>query len=69
MPVYEFFCKCGKRVDRLVPVDERDTQVCTCGEIMERKISVPGAAIYRYKERDRLLNQYGPVPDFKKKAF
>ena len=55
MPEYDFFCKCGERGNRIVSVDDRDTQVCTCGKIMKRKISLPGKAVFRtiYKDAPR----------------
>lgn len=56
MPIYELFCKCGEGEARVIPMDERDAQVCTCGKTMKRKISVPGLAIIRQTGNDMALS-------------
>ena len=56
MPVYELFCKCGVMDTRVVPMNERDAQVCMCGNTMRRKISVPGLAIIRQTGNDMALS-------------
>jgi putative FmdB family regulatory protein len=41
VPVYEYICdRCGKRIERLCPVVDRDSIVnCTCGHNMTRHLS------------------------------
>jgi len=41
MPIYEYRCDCGGERDEILPLADSDkVQVCECGKIMERKISV-----------------------------
>ena len=37
-------------------MNERDAQVCTCGNTLKRKISVPGIAIIRHTGNDMALS-------------
>jgi putative FmdB family regulatory protein len=46
MPIYEYRCKCGREKEITLSFNEYDkTQVCECGEVMARKISLPQPAI------------------------
>lgn len=42
MPVYEYLCpNCGKQEDRMVKFEDRNNQVCQCGEKTNKRISAP----------------------------
>ncbi len=42
MPIYEYECECGEKEDKLLPMQEgSQPQVCTCGKVMWRIMSVP----------------------------
>lgn len=42
MPMYEFKCDCGHRVDKFLKMAAYNTpQTCNCGRVMTRQISVP----------------------------
>ncbi len=46
MPIYEYRCDCGKKEDRLLPMQEyNQPQVCVCGKVMQRKVSIPSFVI------------------------
>ena len=37
MPMYEYICECGKVLERIVKLSERDIkQKCECGKLAER---------------------------------
>ena len=41
MPIYEYQCECGEKEDKLLPMQESSQpQVCTCGKVMRRMMSV-----------------------------
>lgn len=48
MPLYEYECTdCGTKEDMLVPVDERDKQVCErCKKLLVRLVSKPGKPVW-----------------------
>ncbi len=39
MPIYEYKCKCGNEGEFILPLDP-EPQICECGEVMQRKISI-----------------------------
>ena len=39
MPIYEYKCKCGNEGEFILPLNPQP-QVCECGEVMQRKMSV-----------------------------
>ena len=42
MPLYEYQCECGEGKDILLSFQEADQpQICKCGKVMQRKISLP----------------------------
>ena len=41
MPLYEYQCECGNGKDILLSFQDTQPQVCKCGEVMQRRISVP----------------------------
>ena len=42
MPLYEYQCECGNEKDILLSFSETDQpQICKCGRVMQRKISLP----------------------------
>ena len=42
MPIYEFICECKRKKEAILPFSEADKpQVCKCGNVMQRKMSVP----------------------------
>lgn len=48
MPAYEYCCPaCGTSVARIVKIDERDRQVCTCGNFLSRQMSACLPPIFR----------------------
>ena len=58
MPVYEYHCtSCHWNAERIVPVDERDKQVCNmCGDPLGRLLSRPAPAQFR----GRVVSGGGP---------
>lgn len=45
MPIYPYQCSaCWRTFERILPVDERDTQVCDCGQQLDR---LPAGANFR----------------------
>jgi hypothetical protein len=73
MPVYEFFCECGKREDMYCPVERRDNQVCdVCGGIMRRKLSILSQPIIRQTGNEMALaslnSKHGGFPNDRYKA-
>ena len=46
MPIYEYQCDCGEKAAKLLSMQERNQQqVCKCGKVMLRMMSVPMPAI------------------------
>ncbi len=42
MPLYEYRCECGKGKETLLEFSKMDTsQMCSCGKMMLRKVSLP----------------------------
>lgn len=42
MPIYEYYCKCNKeREVKLSFSDADQPQVCECGKVMKKRMSVP----------------------------
>ena len=42
MPMYEFKCDCGRRVDKFLKMADYNTpQTCDCGRVMARQLSAP----------------------------
>jgi len=41
MPLYEYQCECGNEEDVLLSFQDTKPQVCECGKVMQRKISLP----------------------------
>ena len=42
MPMYEFKCDCGRRVDKFLKMADYNTpQTCDCGRVMIRQLSAP----------------------------
>jgi len=41
MPIYEYKCECGNEKDVLLSFQNSKPQVCECGRIMQRMISIP----------------------------
>jgi putative FmdB family regulatory protein len=41
MPIYEYQCDCGDRKEALLSIQDADQpQVCECGKVMQRKVSL-----------------------------
>lgn len=41
MPIYEYKCECGNEKEVLLPFQDADQpQICECGKVMQRKVSV-----------------------------
>ena len=69
MPIYEYECECGEKEDKLLPMqDSSQPQVCTCGKVMRRIMSVP-SFIMKQTGKGMALNtlnakpQDGGMPD------
>jgi putative FmdB family regulatory protein len=46
MPIFDFECtKCSRTVERIVKYSEKNSQVCSCGNKMNRKVSAPGVVV------------------------
>ena len=41
MPLYEYQCECGNGEDVLLSFQDTQPQICKCGKVMQRKISLP----------------------------
>ncbi len=42
MPIYEYHCECENEREVLLPLRDADQpQICECGKVMQRKMSVP----------------------------
>lgn len=41
MPLYEYQCECGNGKDVLLSFQDAQPQICKCGGVMQRKISLP----------------------------
>ena len=42
MPIYEYKCHCGKRIDKFLRLQDYDVpQRCECGEVMVKQFSAP----------------------------
>lgn len=68
MPIYEYRCDCGNEEQKLLPMQERNRpQVCKCGKVMLRKMSVPMPAISTPTGKgmalDTLNSKRGGMPD------
>lgn len=47
MPTYDFVCpSCENEEERVVAVENRNTQVCRCGAVMGRKLAAPLGRVY-----------------------
>jgi len=76
MPIYEYRCKCGREREVYLPLPLNNTkQICECGEVMLRKISLPSAVIIIPTGKDMALDslnsKHGGLPggtDLKDKA-
>ena len=65
MPTYSFYCKCGASKDLAVPMNDRDSQVCRCGEILKRKLPVPSVVFHqtgREMALESLNSRHGGLP-------
>ena len=65
MPVYSFYCECGVNEDLVVLVKDRDNQVCTCGEILKRRMPVPAIAFRQTGNEmalESLNSKHGGLP-------
>ncbi len=65
MPTYSFYCECGVNEDLVVPMGDRDNQVCTCGKTLERKFSVPAIAFRQTGNEmalESLNSKHGGLP-------
>ena len=56
MPIYEYYCKCSKEKEVLLPFKDADQpQVCECGETMRKRISLSRFA-FKPTGKDMALN-------------
>ena len=56
MPIYEYQCDCGAEREIILSFGDGSTQVCSCGETMQRKLSLPAPAIIRQTGKGMALN-------------
>ena len=66
MPIYEYRCACGsEREARLSYEDADQSQVCGCGGVMQRKVSLlAGTVIKQYGRQMALDNLNSPNGGF-----
>lgn len=75
MPIYEYLCDCTKeRQERVLPFSECDQpQICKCGKVMLRVMSVPSAAIFTPTARgmalDTLNDKHGGMSDKRRTPY
>lgn len=56
MPIYEYKCECGATKEAILDYEERnEPQVCACGSLMQRKVSLPAKAIIPFTGKDKVL--------------
>ncbi len=67
MPIYEYECECGDKRDEFLSFADYDTpQVCSCGEVMRRKISLGNFSIKSTGNQmalDTLNDKHNGMPD------
>lgn len=70
MPIYEYYCKCNKEKEvKLSFKDADQPQVCECGKVMERKISL-GSFVMKPTGRGMALDSLNSgVTGGKRKAW
>jgi len=70
MPLYEYQCGCGKGEDILLSFQEADQpQLCKCGKVMQRKISLPSFVMKQTGNQmalDSINSKRGGFPDANK---
>jgi len=70
MPLYEYQCECGNKDGVLLSFSEIDQpQVCECGRVMQRKISLPSFVMKQTGGQmalDSLNSKNGGFPDANK---
>jgi len=69
MPVYEFRCsECLEQEEVLVDMDDRnEARIHACGAVMERLISLPGLAIVKVYNPDKLKDTLNDEDRYAKK--
>lgn len=67
MPLYEYQCECRKEKDILLSFGETDQpQICKCGKVMQRKISLSSFTFKptgRGMALDTLNSKHNGMPD------
>ena len=66
MPLYEYQCECGDKRDILLSFQDTQPQVCKCGVVMQRKISLPSFVMTQTGNQmalDSLNARGGGFPD------
>jgi len=67
MPLYQYECECGEEKDAILSFAEADRpQVCKCGKVMQRKVSLPNFTMKPYARDmalDSLNSKGGGFPD------
>jgi len=70
MPLYEYQCECGKEKDILLSFQEADLpQICECGKVMRKKMSLGSFAIKQYGGQMALDTLNSGVVGGKRKAW
>jgi len=69
MPLYEYQCKCGNEEDVLLSFQDTQSQICKCGKVMQRKISLSSLVMKQTGSQmalDSLNSKSGGFPDVNK---
>ncbi len=65
MPIYEYQCKCGYEGEFILPLDTQP-QICECGEVMKRKMSLSSFTFKQYGNQmalDTLNDKHNGMPN------
>lgn len=58
MPIYEYRCECGNEREVIVTYEEAtQSEMCVCGEAMQRKVSLPRSPVIVQTANDMALRQ------------
>jgi len=69
MPLYEYKCECGNGEDVLLSFQDTQPQICKCGGVMQRKISLSSFVLKQTSGQmalDSLNSKSGGFPDASK---
>ena len=62
MPIYDYFCDCGKTWEDIRSVKNRNSMVCECGHLAKIAISIPARpVIHEYYSENLNAQITGPA--------